>query len=618
MGKIGILRCWRTLCGVLALCASAEAQAQPAADENEGAAGSLLEQNSFQGPTGGFRIVDAGSGRQGTFRLALYTEFFLIRDFIVPDDLERYYAANLSLSVTPLPFLEVFASAQVSSSWNEAGDPELIQVVADTLLGVKGFHWIRPWIAVGGDASILFPGGIGDTRRTFSATSVGLRGNATLDLRSFGRRSIPLIARFNAQYWFDNTAELVEDVENDRLERSNEAQLFGQSHLINAIERFGYEVNRVDSVRLGIGGEAPLRVGRVGLHPLLEWRWFIPVNRQGFECQLLTAPSVRGAESCLADEKARAFPMTLTGGVRVFPPLDGLAFHVGVDVGLTGSRRPFVRELAPTAPYQILIGAAYAFDPIERAETPAPPAAPQSAEADSDEQPEPSIAVQPLPAGGRARIVVNTVDETDRPLPIVPVVVHGPTVHRLVSDSEGRAILEAIPPGRYTASVDEEGYLMSILEIDVGAGQERSETLRLVPRPNRPGVVLRRGRLELSEEVSFRTGSAQIPPKSESILFEVADVLLRNPDLELIEIQGHTDSLGNRQVNLEISQKRAQAVALWLVGRGVDPERLVAKGYGSTRPLAPNITSHNRARNRRVQFKIERRAADATVDDPAR
>jgi outer membrane protein OmpA-like peptidoglycan-associated protein len=55
-----------------------------------------------------------------------------------------------------------------------------------------------------------------------------------------------------------------------------------------------------------------------------------------------------------------------------------------------------------------------------------------------------------------------------------------------------------------------------------------------------------------------------------------------------------------------LSQRRAEAVQRWLVQHGVEPARLIAKGYGSTRPLAPNITAYNRARNRRVQFKIVR------------
>jgi len=58
---------------------------------------------------------------------------------------------------------------------------------------------------------------------------------------------------------------------------------------------------------------------------------------------------------------------------------------------------------------------------------------------------------------------------------------------------------------------------------------------------------------------------------------------------------------------MRLSQERAEAVQRWLAKHGVDPTRLMAKGYGPTRPIVPNITQQNRARNRRVQFRIVRR-----------
>ena len=108
-------------------------------------------QNSFSGPTGGIRIIDAGSGPKGTFRLALNTEFFIIRDYFVPSDEAHHFAGNLSLSITPTEYLEVFASAEVTSAWDDSNDPMLIQRVADLFLGVKGFHDVKQWVILGGD-----------------------------------------------------------------------------------------------------------------------------------------------------------------------------------------------------------------------------------------------------------------------------------------------------------------------------------------------------------------------------------------------------------------------------------------------------------------------------------
>jgi outer membrane protein OmpA-like peptidoglycan-associated protein len=85
---------------------------------------------------------------------------------------------------------------------------------------------------------------------------------------------------------------------------------------------------------------------------------------------------------------------------------------------------------------------------------------------------------------------------------------------------------------------------------------------------------------------------------------EIADVLQRNPDLKKVEVQGHTDNTGTPEINNKLSQDRADSVRTWLVDHGIAGDRLIAKGYGATRPLAPNVTPANRERNRRVQFVI--------------
>jgi outer membrane protein OmpA-like peptidoglycan-associated protein len=81
-------------------------------------------------------------------------------------------------------------------------------------------------------------------------------------------------------------------------------------------------------------------------------------------------------------------------------------------------------------------------------------------------------------------------------------------------------------------------------------------------------------------------------------------VLARNPQVQRLEVQGHTDNRGTPAHNLQLSQQRAETVVRWLVGFGIEPARLEAKGYGDERPLVPNLTTENRARNRRVQFII--------------
>jgi outer membrane protein OmpA-like peptidoglycan-associated protein len=168
-------------------------------------------------------------------------------------------------------------------------------------------------------------------------------------------------------------------------------------------------------------------------------------------------------------------------------------------------------------------------------------------------------------------------------------------------------VVEALEPGAYTAHVDDPAYLIAVADLDIFPRQETTVQLRILPKPSRPAVVVKKKEIALRRQVSFATGSEEILPNSEPILLEVADALLRNPNLELIEIQGHTDNRGNQELNIRLSQKRAEAVQQWLIQHGVGPARLMAKGYGPTRPIVPNITQQNRARNRRVQFRIVRR-----------
>lgn len=103
--------------------------------------------------------------------------------------------------------------------------------------------------------------------------------------------------------------------------------------------------------------------------------------------------------------------------------------------------------------------------------------------------------------------------------------------------------------------------------------------------------------------VEFELNSAQLRPQSRSVLDDMAATLKKNADIA-VEVAGHTDSSGSDAYNLDLSQRRAQSVADYLISQGVDAERLVVRGYGETQPVAPNGTAEGRARNRRVELRI--------------
>jgi OOP family OmpA-OmpF porin len=99
----------------------------------------------------------------------------------------------------------------------------------------------------------------------------------------------------------------------------------------------------------------------------------------------------------------------------------------------------------------------------------------------------------------------------------------------------------------------------------------------------------------------FQHNSAELTPNARIILDEVAQNLIAHPQKNDIEVQGHASSEGKDSYNLRLSQRRAQSVADYLKSRGVT-NRLVAKGYGETQPIADNSTEEGRALNRRVEL----------------
>lgn len=115
-----------------------------------------------------------------------------------------------------------------------------------------------------------------------------------------------------------------------------------------------------------------------------------------------------------------------------------------------------------------------------------------------------------------------------------------------------------------------------------------------------------KGRFEIlsrTGNIYFNSGSARLDPKSEPLLNSLAGIIARCPNM-VIEVGGHTDSIGSNATNQNLSEARANSVARYLLRQDLKSDTLVSKGYGELSPIATNDTSEGRLKNRRIEFKV--------------
>jgi OOP family OmpA-OmpF porin len=107
----------------------------------------------------------------------------------------------------------------------------------------------------------------------------------------------------------------------------------------------------------------------------------------------------------------------------------------------------------------------------------------------------------------------------------------------------------------------------------------------------------------LRGEATFGPNNVALSDAGSALLDEAIEILAANPASNLI-VEGHTDSQGDAAANLELSQRRAEAVVAYLVEGGIEADRLTAIGYGEERPIADNVSEVGRAQNRRIEFVV--------------
>jgi outer membrane protein OmpA-like peptidoglycan-associated protein len=383
----------------------------------------------------------AASGPVGTFRFGLLSSYFGGSGFLCPqcatpdggpgyleDEVSRV-GAQVLLSVTPLDFLEAYLGIHSSATSNTRGDPELLQVLGDTIWGVKGFmpRELDQVFTAGGALELWFLNGTGGVG--VDGATVALRALATADLtnQSDAAAQLPLRINFNLSYVFDNSGNLLGDIEQSRNRR------------ISRIERYGLNVNRVDRIVPAFGFEGMWDVVR----PYLEWSLDIPLNRQGYSC---LPNDVHASDVCLANEpRFGALPARLTLGTRAYPFMDNLALHAAFDIATGGASAPFWEEVQPETPWSFIFGAAYAVDtePVVRVRTITPPA---------------SAAVAPAATEYAIQGVVVDAAAPNAPIAEAIVRYEGRSLTGMITSEDGQFRTAELDPGVYTFAVTADGY----------------------------------------------------------------------------------------------------------------------------------------------------------------
>jgi outer membrane protein OmpA-like peptidoglycan-associated protein len=406
---------------------------------------SLQEHNSMYGASGLLRTVAASSGAGGTFRLHFLLDWFDASSFlcdtshpcILPTSASRtdsdsatHFGANIGLSVTPVDFLEAYATIRSISNSNDRAQPPLLQILGDTSLGVKIFtpSELGKTFTFGGSVDLLFLNGAGSVGLNGDATSFRLKALATADLRQPKDEGIPLRLHLNLGYLFDNSASLIEGVETQRALRNDV-----RGPRITRVERFGLGINRVDEMLVSFGIEGMFSA----IRPFIEYNLGIASNRQNYACDPTRVVAV--GDICLHDADFSSMPSTLTLGLRAFPFLKGLEAIAAFDIGTSGTSS-FVEELAPTPPWDLWLGLGFAFDAQE---------------------PAPSVVERVVNARGLQRHVRGFVHEKDKPDPVANAIVRfeGRDITGLATGPDGRFVSAEVEPGNYTLTIHADGYL---------------------------------------------------------------------------------------------------------------------------------------------------------------
>jgi OOP family OmpA-OmpF porin len=611
---------------------------------------------SPSGETGLLRIASAENVDPGLLRLSFALDFFSASSFIQQSDDASRVGGTLALSYSPIEHLELWLNTRAVSTRNAASRPQLIQSQGDLALGVKGSYPIADIATLGVDGQLTFLSGVGANTVDFGSTELRVRALLTSDLMKATER-IPVRAHLNVGVTVDNSSKLVPD-----LYALSRAEQFALG--MGGFDRFGlgigievpvkyvtpfleYSVEiplgylATPGIVIGGAGLAPAQAGppvsttiaRPALQLVAPQRitpglriTAIPNLTLDVAVEIGLTPEVAAGVpgvppynvvmmasypiDLFAEKESAgppiAVPVLIPEPVETPPPPKG---RVAGTVKSKGDQRP-------------VAGAVVSFDR-------APPVAttdagrfeshdlspgklqvkvakegfePASVSLDlGAETAELAVALQPLVKDAKVRGRVT--DGKDAGLAGATVTLVGASTRTVKTGAGGTFELEATP-GKYELTVEKEGFLTKSRSVELAAGETTNAELVIRKRPKQSLVEVKAGRILLRGQVHFVTGEARLAPDAAALLDNLVDLLVASKEIKRVRVEGHTDNVGSEDANKQLSRARAEAVVEYLAEQGIERARLESEGFGSERPVAPNLTRRGREQNRRVEFHI--------------
>ncbi len=583
-------------------------------------------------------------------------------------DSDKRFLNDLVVDYTPWKHVELYLTMLSSSNANTRAesppsrrDPTDILVLGNFGFGAKGRLPVRDWLDLGLHVGLRFLNSTTSTGLAGAATGFYADALASFDLRHAAATArVPLRFHVDVGYAVDESIHVLPD--DCATSTGNDACIRSR-----AVETFAYGV-APSRVRIAAAVDAPLTFGhawRVGLQPFFEYHVEAAVG--GGDATVtnalandatISADRKSGTTQQWLTLGVRVRPVSglmlhagIDLGLSSFgfdygPPLPTwnvlLGAAVDVDAAGAGRTKVVTRTVARPVARPVVDGRVRGVVRDAQTRTPlkeavvrylgrqanaqltredgsflSPPltAGPVTIEASRDDY-EAARAEAVVVADGEAAVELVL---TRKPAPDVPLGVR-------VTDDGGQPLVATVhlagpaatvdatgdigsygarlPAGDYAMSVAADGYLARQRMVTITAGQPQTLEVVLRKRPATSHVALGKEEITIKGVIHFGTDNAELKPDGQQLLDEVADVLAHNPQLRRVRVEGHTDSRGDAEHNLQLSKARAAAVVAYLVRQGVDPARLESEGYGSAHPLVPNLSPASRARNRRVSFRI--------------